>query len=341
MATRFIRSASLTHYADVALAAGLDPRRMLAEFGLPPTCPDEPETKVPVGAVRDLLEASAERSGVEAFGLLMAEKRRLAHLGPLGLLMREQPTMRHALQALARYANRLNQALFLTLEDAGDFVVLREELIVGGSGSIRQATELAIGVAFLALRALLGDAWKPVRVCFAHDPPASRDVHHRIFGRIVEFGHAFNGIVCARADLEIRNPEADPVMARYARDIVEESLSHRPAMTDHVRELVVTMLSSGDCTIERAAGQLGMTRRTIHRHLEREGQTFSGIVDDVRRELASRYVADKHRSLTEVSELLGFSAPSGFSRWYRRQFKQPASRLRPVGAGKRVRKVKA
>jgi hypothetical protein len=48
-----------------------------------------------------LLEASAERGGTEAFGLLMAEKRRLSNLGPLGILMREQPTMRQALEALA------------------------------------------------------------------------------------------------------------------------------------------------------------------------------------------------------------------------------------------------
>ena len=101
---RFIRSASLTNYAEIAAGAGLDPRRMLEEFGLPAQSLVEPELKVPIDAVRDLLEASAERSGVEAFGLLMAEKRRLAHLGPLGLLMREQPTMHHALQALARSA---------------------------------------------------------------------------------------------------------------------------------------------------------------------------------------------------------------------------------------------
>jgi hypothetical protein len=39
--------------------------------------------------VRRLLEVSAERSGVEAFGLMMAETRRLSSLGPLGLLVRE------------------------------------------------------------------------------------------------------------------------------------------------------------------------------------------------------------------------------------------------------------
>ena len=59
---------------------------MLSEFGLPPRCLEEPELMVPLDAVRRLLEASAERSGVEAFGLLMAEARQLSNLGPLGLL---------------------------------------------------------------------------------------------------------------------------------------------------------------------------------------------------------------------------------------------------------------
>jgi AraC-like DNA-binding protein len=304
-----VRSASLTNYAEVARKAGLDPHRLLSEFGLPQGCLREPELKIPIDAVRRLLEASAERSGVEAFGLMMAETRRLSSLGPLGLLVREQPTLRLGAEALARYANRLNEALFLTIEDAGDVVVLREELIVGGAGPVRQSTELTIGVAFRVLQALLGPGWKPRRVCFAHDAPANRSVHKRVFGRIVEFGHNFNGIVCARKDLDVPNPNADPMMERYAQGLVESHLA-KPDMTAQVRMLVVTLLGTGQCTIDIAAQHLGVSRRTIHRQLAQEGRTFSDIVDSVRRELASRYVIDQHRSLTEVSSLLGFSAPS-------------------------------
>ena len=322
-----VRSASLTNYAEVARKAGLDPHRLLSEFGLPQGCLREPELKIPIDAVRRLLEASAERSGVEAFGLMMAETRRLSSLGPLGLLVREQPTLRLGAEALARYANRLNEALFLTIEDAGEVVVLREELIVGGAGPVRQSTELAIGVAFRVLQALLGPGWKPRRVCFAHDAPANRSVHKRVFGRIVEFGHNFNGIVCARKDLDVPNPNADPMMERYAQGLVESHLA-KPDMTAQVRMLVVTLLGTGQCTIDIAAQHLGVSRRTIHRQLSQEGRTFSDIVDSVRRELASRYVIDQHRSLTEVSSLLGFSAPSGFSRWYRRQFRTTPTQRR-------------
>ena len=103
-----------------------------------------------------------------------------------------------------------------------------------------------------------------------------------------------------------------------------------------VRQMVVMLLGTGQCTIERAAQHLGVDRRTVHRQLAREGETFSGIVEAVRRELAERYVNERHRSLAEVSTLLGFAAPSGFSRWYRRQFRGKPSGGRARG-GPRAR----
>src|SRR4029450_2873100 len=255
----------------------------------PPRCLEDAEIKIPLDAVHLLLEASADRSGVEAFGLLMAEARRLSDLGPRGLVVREEPTLRLAVEAFARYGRRQNESLLLAIEETGDVVVLREELIFGPGGSGRQSTELAIGVAFRMLCTLLGPEWRPRRVCFAHDAPADRSVHERIFGRNVEFGHDFNGIVCARSDLEAPNPNADPELARLARNLLDtESAAHGRTTSAEVRKLVVMLLPTGGCSIDRAAQHLGVDRRTIHRRLVREGHTFSSIVEKVREELAER-----------------------------------------------------
>jgi AraC-like DNA-binding protein len=324
-----IRSTSLSHFGEVARRVGLDPGQLLREFGLPQRCLTDPELTVPTDAVRELLENTAERSGVEGFGLLMAEARRLSDLGPLGLLVREQPTLRLAVEAFVHYGRRLNEALLLEVEEAGDVVVLREELIVGKSCSVRQSTELAIGVAFRTLCTLLGPGWRARRVCFAHDAPADRSVHERVFGCSVEFGHDFNGIVCTRADLDRPNPNADPAMAKYAQHLLDTSFAGQSAdMTTQVRQLIASLLGTGQCTIERVAQYLGVDRRTVHRHLARESETFSGIVDSVREELCDRYLENRNRSLTEVSSLLGFSDPSGFSRWYRRRFNSKPSERR-------------
>jgi len=329
-----VRSASLINFAEVATSVGLDAPGLLREFGLPARSMADLELKVPLDAVRRLLEASAERSGCEAFGLRMAESRRLSHLGPLGLLIREQPTLRRALDEFVHHGHQMNEALFLAVEEVGQLVVLREELVAGNTGPIRQSTELALGVAYQTMSAFLGPAWRPRSVCFSHDAPRDRSTHIRLFGSNVEFGHDFNGIVCARSDLDVANPAADPEVERMARQLLDAEPIAQDAgrMTSQVRGLIVKLLGAGGCTIERIAQHLGVDPRTVQRHLRDDGTTFSQVVDSVRDELADRYLKDRRRSLAEVSTLLGFAAPSGFSRWYRHRFGRAPSHQRPASA---------
>ena len=91
-------------------------------------------------------------------------------------------------------------------------------------------------------------------------------------------------------------------------------------LADKVRWLVRDMLPLGRCSVEKVAQHLGVDRRTVHRHLARSGETFSSLVDDVRGELAEGYLEGNKRRLTDVADLLGFSALSAFSRWHKRHF---------------------
>ena len=168
-----------------------------------------------------------------------------------------------------------------------------------------------------------------MRVCFSHDAPTDRTEHDRLFGCRVEFGHAFNGIVCSRRDLDVANPTADPGLARLARQMLDAyPQQDSDKLTAQVRRLVVSLLGTGACTIEIVAQHLGVDRRTVHRRLAHEGETFSHIVAGVRRELATVFLKDPNRNLAEVSSLLGFSSLSGFSRWHRQQFGETASTQR-------------
>jgi len=81
-----------------------------------------------------------------------------------------------------------------------------------------------------------------------------------------------------------------------------------------VRELVELLLPTGRCSVEHVARSLGVDRRTVHRRLASEGQTFTSLVDGTRRDLAARLVRGQNRPLTEVAEMLGFSSHSNFTR---------------------------
>lgn len=117
-------------------------------------------------------------------------------------------------------------------------------------------------------------------------------------------------------------------------NVAEPATIATTTSASQVRDMIVRLLRAGECTVEQAALQFGVNRRTVHRYLAREGHTFSGILESVRRDLAPGYVGDRRRSLAEVSELLGFATPSSFSRWYRRNFgTNPAAGRRPRTLG--------
>ena len=317
-----VRAACLTNYSEVARAGGLDPARMLLDAGLRTSVEQEPDLMIPVERVGQLLQASATLSGNESFGLCMAESRMLSNLGAVGMLIRDQKTLRDSLDVLMRYQVLLNGSLSLMIEEHSDVVVLREEVQPGKPQQpTRQRIELALGVMLRLMRQFLGAGWQPRSVRFRHPAPRDASVHHRLFGYCVEFNADFNCIVCAKTDLDARNPSADPAMVRYAQQLLDASAKPlESTMIEDVRRTTLLLLPSGRCSVEQVAEHLGVACRTVQRGLAKQGQSFSSMVNEIRKELATRYVIESDRPLTEVAMLLGFSDPSALSRWYHAQF---------------------
>ncbi|QYY33153.1 AraC family transcriptional regulator [Cupriavidus pinatubonensis] len=335
-----VRAAALTNYCEVARAGGLDPLRMMFDAGISPSVLREPDLMIQVDRFGRLLQTSATLSGNESFGLSMAESRLLSNLGPVGMLIRDQATLRDALGMLMRYQSILNGAKSLAVEECGGRVIIREVLIAGSAHQpTRQRVELALGVMVRLIRQLIKPDWQPQRVCFEHPAPRDLSTHQRFFGPNVAFNCDFNGIVCAKSDLDARNPWADPAMARYAQRLIDESAAARQTtMLEDVRRTILLLLPGGRCSVEQVAENLGVVCRTVQRRLAEQGQSFSSVVNDIRVELAMRHVVESDRPFTEVATLLGFSAPSGFSRWYQTQFgcSPKESRAASAAVGERV-----
>ncbi|MDM0026117.1 AraC family transcriptional regulator [Variovorax saccharolyticus] len=316
-----IRAASLTNYVKVARSVGLEPFRHLRAAGIHPSVLLDPDMKVPTEAVGRLLESSAQASGCEDFGLRMAETRELSNLGPLAFVAREEPTLRKTLVSMAYYARLQNEALLIRIEEADGLTIIRQEMMGGHPGSIRQQMQLIVGVVHRTLAVFLGTAWKPRSVCFIHGPPPRLNVYRRVFGAPVLFDQDFDGIVCQTTDLDVAVASYEPDMARHTRRYLDALLAQSDAtMIDQVRKLVFALLPTGTCSMTAVAQQLGVQARTLQRHLEAQGESYSSILDAARAEVVPRYVASRDRPLSEVASLLGFASLSAFSRWFTGRF---------------------
>jgi AraC-like DNA-binding protein len=316
------RSASLTDYEHVARSVGLDPFRMLRMAKLPARVLDDPNMMISADSVGWLLEESARLSGQEAFGLLLAETRGLANFGMLALLIREEPTLRAAVQSLVRYMRLQNAGVRPWLdEDQGDIALLHVGVNMQRDGVWRQIIETSTAIGLRTLRALTRNTFRPMAVSFTHEPPATLEVHHRVLGTAVEFSRECNAIVFQRSDLDMPISAADPTLNREVKRWLDLQLANlRDEPAERARQIVRMLLPSGHCSVDQVAQHLGMHRRTLNRHLAVEGESVATIINAVRAELAQELLANSKRRLYEVAELLGFSTAGDFSRWFRGQF---------------------
>ncbi|GHD50194.1 MAG TPA: AraC family transcriptional regulator [Marinobacter sp.] len=90
------------------------------------------------------------------------------------------------------------------------------------------------------------------------------------------------------------------------------------SLGNKVSTLIQVQLDRGKVGVETVAGQLNMSRYTLHKKLKQEGVTFAHLLEQVRREKALAYMKDKTKPLVEIAEQLGFSELSAFSRAFKR-----------------------
>lgn len=70
-------------------------------------------------------------------------------------------------------------------------------------------------------------------------------------------------------------------------------------------------------SLERVAEHLGMSPRSVRRHLSLAGYAFSTIRNQVRETFASRFLQDTDMPLDKIAEHLGYSDQASFSKAYR------------------------
>lgn len=328
---QLMRVASLTGYFEVMKELGVDPHPLLHEQGLSTRLLGNPEQMIPAIAAMRLLERSAERTGCPTLGLQMAAGRGLDALGPASLLIAHEPTLLQALSALRDLRQRINSTLVVQWETEGSRTFLREGFSLESPVPVRQASDLALGVLARLCAAILGDRWSPEWVSFTHNAPLRKD--RRVFANLfpcpVRFNADFNGIVIPTKLLGLPSVMANQQLAQHARRLLQGSMVPGDQTTVHsVEQVIRLMLSSGQVSVQFCADSLGLSVRTLQRHLDQADVSFTDLLNRARKQLAMEYLANDHLRITDVAELLGYSSIGAFSRWHTEVFGLSPTRAR-------------
>ncbi|MCC1495870.1 AraC family transcriptional regulator [Alcanivorax sp. 1008] len=281
-----------------------------------------PGDPVPLAQWRELLQRAEAVHPGDGRGLEIGACISTERVGVLGYLVAASDNVGQALHAYQRF-----EALFYGIQMArisirGSTAELGWPLAGRNSPGLL-TDETAISALVSYMRQLAPSAPGPVEVAFSSPAPAQPQVYEAFFGCRVIFAAPYVRVRFPAAYLDIPLQTANPSLRAL---LDRQSLALSSALPGgqffalQVQQVILRLLPAARAALADVADEMAMSTRTLQRRLREEGQSFQGLLDRTRQELAQTYLTDVSLSLVEITMLLGFAEQSSFNRAFRQWF---------------------
>jgi AraC-like DNA-binding protein len=303
------------------VAAGVDADAVFTRAGIPLAELGDPERRFPREAMLTLWKTARQEAKDPAFGLHIAEWVPYGSFGVLEYIARSSATLGEALARVGKYARWLDDVGEVSFVKRGDDVTI-VPLLSDAWPIPSDVMEGLLAFTVRMARELCGDpSLLPRAVEVRHAPPPDTREHTRVFGVPVRFNAGRDGITFSESQLALPVPKADPALSAILDRHAQELLKRLPSagtFAERVRGLLAAELRGGNPELEQVAAKLRISARTLRRRLKDEGTGLTALLDELRRELALRYLEEHAMTLDAIAFELGF----GDARAFRRAFKR-------------------
>ncbi|MEJ7603396.1 MAG: AraC family transcriptional regulator [Kofleriaceae bacterium] len=257
-------------------------------------------------------------TGDRTLALRIASATPAGAFGIVEYVCRSAPTLGEALRQWVRYLNLLDDAVTVGLVVERDRAYLRVER--ESEAPAPASHELCWALVAKYARELSQVPFRVLSVELAHAAPADAAAYRAWFDAPVVWDAETTQLVMPSAVLEASLASADPkllaILTRAADELAKQA-TDEPLLTTQVKRALREALRSDEAQVDVIAKRLGLTGRSLQRRMKDEGTSFQLVREQVRQELAHRYL-DEGLAIAEISFLLGFSEPSAFFRAFKR-----------------------
>jgi len=305
--------------AALCRAAGVEPQRLQQHDG-----------RFSCDEVSRLWEAAIAASGNEALGIDRELAARYVNFDLVGYAMLSSADLRCGLEGFARYLDVISSAttFHLELEGADTWLVL------GHTGFSRPLPWQRSAYSLLALLTMC--RWvtrrdlRPLTVHFGFAQPRDSEKLVSAFGCMPQFGRPDHRMLLAGSDLATAIPSRNPALLALHEHALQERVAALgdASIAYRVSAEIIRRLDRGEPRRQDVAASMALTDRTLQRRLRAEDTTFQQLLDEARRELARKYLADHRFALGQVAYMLGFADQSNLFRACKRWFGVPPAQLR-------------
>jgi AraC-like DNA-binding protein len=279
-----------------------------------------------------LLDEAAIALKDDCLGFTLAFDFEPREIGLLYYVMASSQTLGDALKRLARYSKVTNEALVFGYREGNRLIVS-----LSYSGVPRHSDRHQIEFCMFGLlricRLLTGQNIVPQHFSIAHHRSDGIAEMARFVGTKVEFGADTDEFALNVNARELPLIHADTHLNDLLLKYCEATLADRKSddmsqLRTRVENAISSVLPHGKVLVEDIARSLGMSERTLARKLSDEGLNFTEILQNLRRDLAVRYLKDHKLHVSKIAWLLGFREVSAFTHAYKRWTGNTPSQMR-------------
>lgn len=298
---------------------GIDPEPLFREMGLNPELMKRPGGRYGLDSIDNLWRKSSEIIDDPCFGLKAAEFWHPSNFGALGYAMLASNTLRTALERVDRYHRFLSDERFITLSETEEGLTFTLDFS-HEKRDIPARNDAILAVTMSMCRMNYIEELAPVSVTLTHPKPSCSARFYEYFRSPVVFESPTNSLTLPIEAVDRSLPGSNPQLAELNDKVMIEYLAQldHDRITEKVKAVIIDQLPSGNVTDENVARELYMSSRNLQRQLQSAGTTFTTLLNEIRQDLAEKYLRDQDTSMTEIAFLLGFSESSAFSRAFKR-----------------------
>ncbi len=275
-----------------------------------------------------LIEYAAVELNYPAFGLRLSNLIELNELGFIYTQTNKYTTFQEALFLTQQFLS-----LFSHCSDCWEVTKDKHLLIISrytDSSKLRfsvQEKEFSYGIYLRVLQKIIGHSLKNCRIEFTHNNIT--ELH--AFKKFLKVGVAFNQ-ECERLIIDSRflNQNISAVNAvnyLHSNSVNLQSVK-KLSIEQKVKNLIMQNMINKTHTIENIASRLDMHPRSLQRRLEEKNLTFKLLLNNLRIDMACWHLRASNKSVTLISEILGYNEVSSFSRSFKKHKKCSALQWR-------------
>lgn len=274
--------------------------------------------RLPLGAMTGLLDDIERESRDPDVALRIGRLLGPVAVGIPGYLAMAGPTLLEALPRVLNYQRLIADGVSLRFESRD--ATVRFHLGYDGIEPHAGLSNLLVSATRFFGAWLLGSEPCLAAVWFRHAARGSADFHAEIFGAEPSFGAADDGFALDQSWFvgSLRTAESSLVPMLEAQATKLLGSFSEDAFLAGVRHAIVDVMSRGSGPeMLEIADRLHVTPRTLQRRLQAVGTTYNRQLQELRMEMANRFLADERLSLHEIASLLGYREQSSFCHVYR------------------------